>query len=92
MREDHPMTAFNYNTEAELFPTRARKSKPRAFGYKRFEKAADAIRFAMEELPPALLVGAFLEVNEERFSDRDIRQLYESVDYPLTRRRVLTDQ
>jgi hypothetical protein len=86
------MTAFNYSTEAELFPTRARKSKPRSFGYKRFERAAEAIRFAIEELPPALLVGAYLEVDEERFNDQGIRQLYESADYPLTRRPVGTSQ
>ena len=86
------MTAFNYGTQAELFPTRARKSKPRSFGYKRFDKAAEAIRFAIEELPPDLLVGAYLEVDEARFNYQAIRQLYESADYPLTRRRVRTNQ
>ena len=80
------MTAFNYSTQAELFPTRARKSKPRSFGYKRFARAADAVRFAIEELPPDLLVGAYLQVDEERFNYLGIRQLYESADYPLTRR------
>ena len=80
------MTAFDYSTQAELFPTRARKSKPRSFGYKRFTRAADAIRFAIEELPPDLLVGAYLEVDEERFNYQGIRLLYESADYPLTRR------
>jgi hypothetical protein len=80
------MTAFDYGTEAELFPSRARRHKARSFGYKRFEKAAEAIRFAIEELPPALLVGTYLEVEEERYNDHAIRQLYDSVDYPLTRR------
>ena len=80
------MSEFDYGIEAELFPTRA-KSKPRSFGYKRFAKAADAIRFAIEELPPALLVGAYLEVDEARFNYQDIRKLYESAeDYPLRRR------
>jgi hypothetical protein len=80
------MSAFDYGIQAELFPTRARKFKPRSFGYKRFAKAADAIRFAIEELPPDLLVGAYLEVDEARFNYQDIRKLYESVDYPLRRR------
>ena len=80
------MTAFNYGTQAELFPTRARKSTPRPLGYKRFARAADAIRFAIEELPADRLVGAYLEVDEERFNYLGIRQLYESADYPLTRR------
>jgi hypothetical protein len=80
------VSEFDYGIQAELFPTRARKSKPRSFGYKRFAKAADAIRFAIEELPPDLLVGAYLEVDEARFNYQDIRRLYESADYPLRRR------
>jgi hypothetical protein len=86
------MHTFDYSTEAELFPTRARKSKPRSFGYKRFAKAADAIRFAIEELPPALLVGAYLQVDEARYNHLGIRELYESADYPLTRRADQTKQ
>jgi hypothetical protein len=90
--KDATMTTFDYSTQAELFPTRARKSKPRSFGYKRFEKAADAIRFAIEELPPDLLIGAYLEVEETRFNYQGIRELYESADYPLTRRSGGTTQ
>ena len=45
--------------------------------------------FAMEDLPRACLVGAFLEVNERRYGSDDIRRLYESADYPLTRRDAL---
>jgi hypothetical protein len=86
------MTAFDYSAKAELFPTRARNSKPRSFGYKRFAMAAEAIRFSIEELPPDLLVGAYLEVDEERFNFRGIRELYESADYPLTRRGAVTSQ
>jgi hypothetical protein len=85
-------TAFDYGTQAELFPTRVRKSKPRPLGYKRFARAADAIRFAIEELPADLLVGAYLEVDEARFNYQGIRQLYESADYPLPRRSVATGQ
>ena len=80
------MSEFDYSTGAELFPTKARKPKPSALRYRRFERAADAIRFAIEELPPALLVGAYLEVDEARFDYDGIRRLYESADYPLKRR------
>ncbi|MBK5198494.1 MAG: hypothetical protein JJE37_09480 [Methyloceanibacter sp.] len=87
------MPSFDYNAEAELFPlTRGKFTKMRGkftkrpVGYKRFTSAAEAIRFAVEELPPDLLRGAYLEVDEERFDANGIRQLYESGTYPLGRR------
>jgi hypothetical protein len=39
----------------------------------------------MEDLPPECLVGAFLEVDEQRYDSEAIRRLYESADYPLAR-------
>jgi hypothetical protein len=82
------MAEFDYNALAELFPT-SRVPRRRSFGYKRFAKAAQAIRFAMEDLPLASLVGTFLEVNERRYGSDDIRRLYESAEYPLARRGAL---
>ena len=79
------MAEFDYNAAAELFPTRRRLPRRQSFGYKRFSQAAQAIRFAMEDMPPASLVGAFLEVDERRYGGDDIRRLYESAEYPLTR-------
>ena len=77
--------AFNYSAEAELFPSRNRKSRRQTIGYKRFGHASDAIRFAIEELPPEFLPGACLEVAEARYNSGEIRRLYESTDYPLIR-------
>ena len=76
------MAKFDYGAPAELFPSRNRKIR-QLLKYRRFDKAADAIRYAMEELPNALLLGAFIEVDEARLGHKDIRDLYESADYPL---------
>ncbi len=88
------MAIFDYSIEADLSPTaseaalfpagRRRMRQPTGFG--RFARAADAIRFAIEELPPELLPTAQLKVAEERFDGDGIRRLYESIEYPLARR------
>jgi hypothetical protein len=75
---------FDYGSEAELFSTRPRKSR-RLPEYKRFARAGDAIRFAIETLPPQLLIGTYLEVGEVRFEGAEIRRLYDSADYPFAR-------
>jgi hypothetical protein len=90
------MTAFDYGTVAELFPTRGEVRQPpsrsgrrrRSYpvGYGRFARAADAIRFAIEELPAELLPSACLEVDETIFDRDGILRLYESAAYPLPRR------
>ena len=79
---------FDFALEAELFPTRGRKSKRAAFGYRRFARASEAVRFAIEQLPSDALAGAYLEVRERRFDRNGIRALYDSEAYPLPRRKV----
>jgi hypothetical protein len=90
------MAIFDYSTEAELSPTvtqaalfaAGRRRMRQPTGYGRFARAADAIRFAIEELPPELLLAAQVKVAEERFDGDGIRRLYESIEYPLARRTV----
>ena len=77
---------FDYEAEAELFPARNRKINRQFAGYRRFDSAADALRFAIEELPPQLFQGAYLEVEEERFDSNEMRRLYDSAEFPLARR------
>jgi len=80
------MSVFNYRAEAELFPTKNRRSKSAPFAYRRFERAADAIRFAVEDLPADAFAGAYLEVGEVRFDRRGIRELYDHAEYPHARK------
>jgi hypothetical protein len=81
------MDKFNFSAPAELFPSRNRKVANKV-KYRRFAKAADAIRFAVEELPEPQLLGAYIEIDEARLGHRDIRALYDSADYPLKKRAV----
>jgi hypothetical protein len=76
------VAALDYNAPAELFSCRS-KNRPGQFKYKRFVTAAEAIRFAVEDLPAPALFGACLEVNEARFGRHEIHCLYEDAAYPL---------
>jgi hypothetical protein len=80
------MASFDYGAEAELFPGAARPSRRQPIGYRRFASAAEALRFAIEELPPQSLAGAALEVGDDRFDSHAMRELYEAAAYPLARR------
>jgi hypothetical protein len=82
------MTSFDFKRPAELYPSRSRAQGRRPIKYRRFQTAAEALRFAVEELPPSLLLGAVLEVGEQRFDGNGIRALYDRPDYPLKRRKV----
>ncbi|HLL27947.1 MAG TPA: hypothetical protein VKT73_09925 [Xanthobacteraceae bacterium] len=79
------MAAFDFGALAELYPCKGRGGARSPVTYHRFETAAEAIRFAIEELSPALLIGAILEVEEERYHKDEIRALYDSKEYPLPR-------
>lgn len=77
--------AFDYNASAELFPSMGTGFRRKMVSYKRFDSAAVAIRYAMEELAPDKLAGAVLEVDEVRYDDTAIKELYASSEYPLQR-------
>ena len=79
-------TDFDYNAPADLFPARGKKGN-RPFGYRRFETAAEAIRYAIEVMPLDFLAGAVLEVDKKRVDGPRIRELYDSETYPLARKR-----
>ena len=75
---------IDYGAPAELFPaTGARHS---GVAYHRFETLGEAVRFAMEELPPKYIPGAVIESEEVRYGAAEIRTLYAAAGYPLTRK------
>ena len=76
---------FDYDARAELYFGGSGMRARREIGYRRFTRAASAIQFAVEQLPPTAFQGAFLEVDEERFSAADILLLYKDIDFPLRR-------
>ena len=78
------MSKFNYDAPAELFPAPSRKTK-KAAKYRRFDTAADAIRYVVEELPAPMVSGTILETEDERVAGEAIRALYDSSYYPLKR-------
>ncbi len=80
------MTKFDYNAPAELFLSRSRAASRGRMKYRRFSTGAEALRFAIEELPAVILPGTILEADESRFSHTHIRELYDSPKYPLKRR------
>jgi hypothetical protein len=72
------MSSFDYTASADLFAAKARSG----LRYRRFPQAAEAIRYAIEKLPPKAFYGTSLEVNDKRYNAVQIRALYESERYP----------
>jgi hypothetical protein len=83
-KQTHALDGFDYDASAELFMSRGRATKRRP-KYKRFDTAAEAVRFVVEELPAAVLPGAYLLIAETRFGVEEIRYLYQRAGYPLPR-------
>ena len=78
------LNGFDYNAPAELFPTRNKRVGIYA-RYRRFDTAAEAVRFAIEDVPAPALNGAYIEVDEARFGVEEIRYLYDNAAFPLQR-------
>jgi len=85
MPAERETTPFDYGLAAELFMGRRKGRARQPLSYRRFATAAEAIRFAVEELPAVRALGAWMQVGDERFDSDDIQRLYDSDDYPLQR-------
>jgi hypothetical protein len=74
----------DYAVPAELFPAPSHRRGP--LSYRRFDSLAEAVKFAVEELGPPQLNGAFLEAEEVRYGGAEIMALYQAAGFPLARR------
>jgi hypothetical protein len=75
------MSSFDYNVPGRTVsgePAKGSRTK-----YRRFATAAEALRYAVEDLRIPKAFGAWLEVGDERFDSSEIQRLYEADDYPL---------
>ena len=68
--------AFAYSSPAELYLSRRRG---RHTDYRRFATAAEAIRYAVEELCARRSLSAWMQVGEDRFSKEEINRLYDEM-------------
>jgi hypothetical protein len=69
--------AFDYSSPAELYLSRRRR---RPTDYRRFATAAEAIRYAFEELRTRRSRSAWMQVGDEFFNKNEINRLY----YPMS--------
>jgi hypothetical protein len=68
--------AFDYSSPAELYLS---KRRGRHTDYRRFATAAEAIRYAVEELRTRRSLIAWMQVGEDRFNKEEINRLYDEM-------------
>jgi Arc/MetJ-type ribon-helix-helix transcriptional regulator len=68
--------AFDYSLPAELYLSRRRG---RHTDYRRFATAAEAVRYAVEELRTRRSISAWMQVEEDRFNKEEISRLYDEM-------------
>jgi hypothetical protein len=74
------MSSFDYSAPAELFL--AKPAKGSREKYRRFATAAEALRYAVEDLRTPKTFGAWLQIGDERFNSTEIEHLYEALRKP----------
>ena len=80
----HAVSDRAYLEPAELFAIQRRGVKGSLL-YQRFDTMADAIRFAMEEMPPGSS-NTSIETDIVRIDSAEIALLYAADEFPLKRR------
>ena len=75
---------LDYSSPADLFPSR-RYAKSTQTRYRRFQSAAKAVQYVIEQMPEAWLNGTYIDIDGTRYEGPAIKALYEAPDYPLDR-------
>lgn len=78
------METFDYRAAANLHSPKTDGSS-RMIGYLGFTRAADAIRYAVEQLSAKEFLATHMDVGSESFDSASIRRLYDDDRYPLSR-------
>jgi hypothetical protein len=60
--------SFDYGLPAELFMAKSKGGARSRLISRRFATAAEAIRFAVEDFPAIRVLGAWMQVGDERFN------------------------
>jgi hypothetical protein len=79
------MAAFACNAPAGQFPARTRKGR-RPIGYRRFNSAAEAIRYPVEPMPSELHDGAGFEIEIDPLIGDGNRDLHDGVSNTLPKK------
>lgn len=76
------MPISDYSAPAEVYATPGRGAR-RMF-YRKFPSLAEAVRFAIEDLPRSMK-HPLAETDTARFEGAELRALYDAEDFPLPR-------
>ena len=77
---DRETVTFDYGIPAELFMGKRQGGARQPLRFRRFATAAEAIRFAIEELPAVRALGAWMKGGDQRLDGDDFLRIYESND------------
>ncbi|MEJ8569857.1 hypothetical protein [Microbaculum marinum] len=79
------MSHGKFDTPAELYSSRNhRAGRFSGLKYRRFETLAEAVKYAVEEIPGQLHF-AWIETGDSSFRAAEIRDIYGSTEFPLPR-------
>ena len=79
------MTRFDYRLPGEIFIPKSSGMRRPGLTYRRFDTAAEAVRFAIETLTATALTACTVETDGKRLGSRELKVLYADARYPLAR-------